>query len=189
MDVDRFERLSSRQLDCLRLLLVEGSSKAVAEELRISPGTVDQHLKAARRVLGVSDSWTAAQMVLRHEDAIQKLDTYSPAVVSFPDVGPSVSGTNDRSREGSESEPADVTGDGHGFSRTLWPLLFPSLGRQSNDLNAQDRLLLMAIQAAIAAGSAAVLFVLVYAMSQFLIHAAEKTADNPLHRPMVIRAL
>jgi DNA-binding CsgD family transcriptional regulator len=47
-DVDtRVVQLSGRQIDFLRLLLMAGSSKGVAEKLRIAPGTVDQHLKAA----------------------------------------------------------------------------------------------------------------------------------------------
>jgi DNA-binding CsgD family transcriptional regulator len=174
MDDDRFARLTPRQLDCLRLLPVKGSSKGVAEALRISPGTVDQHLKSARRMLGVNDSWMASQMVLRHLRAHpQKLDNQPEAVADPPEPSTVSTGTDDRS-EGQ----GDSGGSGNsGWKKppptrripSLSAVLFPPVGRPPNDLSTRSRLSLIAVQALLAISAVSMLFALVYTMSRLLI--------------------
>jgi hypothetical protein len=172
MDDDRFTRLTPRQLDCLRLLPVKGSSKGVAEALRISPGTVDQHLKSARRMLGVNDSWMASEMVLSHLRAHpQKLDNQPEAVADPPEPSTVSTGTDDRS-EG-QGENGGLGDSGWNKPPQVRPslsaVLFPPLGRPPNDLSTRSRLSLIAVQAFLAISAVSMLFALVYAMSRLLI--------------------
>lgn len=63
MSVNGLEKLTARQKEILRLLLVGFDSKSIARELEISVHTVTEHLREARRHLGVSNSREAARML------------------------------------------------------------------------------------------------------------------------------
>ena len=63
----RFDQLSERQAECLRLLGRGLSAKNIAGQLDLSYETVNAHLKAARRVLGVGRSLDAARLLLDSE--------------------------------------------------------------------------------------------------------------------------
>jgi DNA-binding CsgD family transcriptional regulator len=67
MDADRMERLTDKQRECLRLVYAHFSSKEIAPRLGVEPGTVDQYIKAAMRILGVADRRVAARMLAEHE--------------------------------------------------------------------------------------------------------------------------
>ena len=67
MDLDRIARLTEQQRVCLRLVYAHMTSKEIAPLLGIEPGSVDQHIKAAMRVLGVGDRRAAARMLAEHE--------------------------------------------------------------------------------------------------------------------------
>jgi len=67
MDSDRLARLTEKQRECLRLVYAHLSSKEIAPRLGIEPGTVDQYIKAAMRILGVADRRAAARMLAEHE--------------------------------------------------------------------------------------------------------------------------
>ena len=67
MDAMRISRLTERQRSCLRLVHAHMSSKEIASQLGIGPGTVDQHIKAAKLLLGVTDRREAAQLLVNHE--------------------------------------------------------------------------------------------------------------------------
>lgn len=64
---ERFERLTGRQRDCLRLYDQRMSAKDIADALSISPGVVNEHLAGARRILGVSRSAEAARLLRMNE--------------------------------------------------------------------------------------------------------------------------
>lgn len=68
MDFERVARLTDQQRVCLRLVYAHMTSKEIARLLGIEPGSVDQHIKAAMRVLGVGDRRTAARMLAEHEE-------------------------------------------------------------------------------------------------------------------------
>jgi DNA-binding CsgD family transcriptional regulator len=85
MDSKRIARLTEQQRACLRFVYAHLTSKEIAPLLGIEPGSVDQHIKAAMRTLGVSDRRTAARIFAEHEarhDAqplvYQPLDIASP---------------------------------------------------------------------------------------------------------------
>lgn len=67
MSVDGLEKLTARQKEILRLLLGGFDTKSVARELDISVHTVTEHLRVARRHLGVSNSREAARLLGRAE--------------------------------------------------------------------------------------------------------------------------
>ena len=85
MDPNRIARLTEQQRACLRYVYAHMTSKEIAPRLGIEPGSVDQHIKAAMRVLGVGDRRTAARILAEHEAAAggqplvyQPLDIVSP---------------------------------------------------------------------------------------------------------------
>jgi DNA-binding CsgD family transcriptional regulator len=67
MSPERLGRLTEQQRICLRHVYAHKTSKEIAPLLRIEPGSVDQHIKAAMRVLGVADRRTAARLLAEHE--------------------------------------------------------------------------------------------------------------------------
>ena len=82
MNAERLARLSEAQLLCLRMVFMHMSSKDIARELKISPHTVDQRLKAAIQILGVDSRVEAARLLARAEGG----DTYQPLVYQPPDI-------------------------------------------------------------------------------------------------------
>lgn len=69
MDEHRLNRLTEKQRECLRLVYAHLSSKEIAKQLGVEPGTVDQYIKAAMRTLGVGERRAAARMLAEHESA------------------------------------------------------------------------------------------------------------------------
>lgn len=67
MDRDRLDRLTEQQRACLRMVYRHMTSKEIAPRLGIEPGSVDQHIKAAMRTLGVGERRAAARMLAEHE--------------------------------------------------------------------------------------------------------------------------
>jgi len=67
MDLDRIARLTEQQRVCLRYVYAHMTSKEIAPHLGIEPGSVDQHIKAAMRVLGAPDRRAAARMLAAYE--------------------------------------------------------------------------------------------------------------------------
>lgn len=87
MDANRVARLTEQQRACLRFVASGMTSKEIAPLLGIEPGSVDQHLKAAMRILGVGDRRNAARLLARHErNAPQKLVYQPQPVVPPPDL-------------------------------------------------------------------------------------------------------
>jgi DNA-binding CsgD family transcriptional regulator len=87
MERNRLDRLTEQQRICLRHVYAHLTSKEIAPLLGIEPGSVDQHIKAAMRVLGVSDRRTAARLLVEHEGAEppQSL-VYQPLDIATPSV-------------------------------------------------------------------------------------------------------
>lgn len=67
MNRDRLARLTEQQRVCLRLVFAHLTSKEIAPQLGIEPGSVDQHIKTAMRILGVADRRSAARMLAEYE--------------------------------------------------------------------------------------------------------------------------
>lgn len=84
MEREPLARLTEQQRTCLRLVYAHLTSKQIAPMLGIEPGSVDQHIKAAMRILGVADRRTAARMLAEHEARTG----FQPLVYQPPDVEP-----------------------------------------------------------------------------------------------------
>ena len=85
MDPYRIARLTEQQRACLRLVFAHLTSKEIAPLMGIEPGSVDQHIKAAMKTLGVGDRRTAARILAEHEATsdIQPL-VYQPLDIAPP---------------------------------------------------------------------------------------------------------
>jgi len=70
MDQKRLARLTEQQRICLRHVYAHRTSKEIAPLLGIEPNSVDQHIKAAMRILDVGDRRTAACMLAEHEQGL-----------------------------------------------------------------------------------------------------------------------
>ncbi|HEX8574443.1 MAG TPA: helix-turn-helix transcriptional regulator [Allosphingosinicella sp.] len=84
MDRKRIARLTEQQRTCLRFVYAHMTSKEIAPLMGIEPGSVDQHIKAAMRVLGVGDRRSAARMLAEAEAA----EGIQPLVYQPPDIVP-----------------------------------------------------------------------------------------------------
>jgi len=82
----RVARLTSGQLDCLRLVDRHLSSKEIAAELRISPHTVDQRIRQALGILGVERRTQAARIVA--ERAGPNAEPYQRLIHQSPYIEP-----------------------------------------------------------------------------------------------------
>jgi DNA-binding CsgD family transcriptional regulator len=67
MGLDRLIRLTEQQRICLRHVYAHKTSKEIAPLMGIEPGSVDQHIKAAMKTLGVPDRRSAARLLAQHE--------------------------------------------------------------------------------------------------------------------------
>ena len=85
MVIDRFDRVTEAQRECLRLVLTRRNSKEIAQELGISSHTVDKRLERAIATLGLTSRFDAARMLGDYERAS---GTYEPFVYQSPDIVP-----------------------------------------------------------------------------------------------------
>ena len=155
----RVGRLTAGQLDCLRLVDQHLSSKEIATELSISPHTVDQRIRQAIHILGVSRRQQAARMVSRYAEPYQRLIHQSPHI----DAG--ISSGHPNAAVSQQIRHADRAGEvgGSGFlteqrPETFWPSLQPPFATRShprNEMSVGQRLFwiaMIAIGAAFSAG-------------------------------------
>jgi DNA-binding CsgD family transcriptional regulator len=93
MTPNRLDRLTEQQRICLRHVYAHKTSKEIAPLLGIEPGSVDQHIKAAMKTLGVTERRTAARLLAEHEDfstepAPAPPTPIQPLVYQSPDIAP-----------------------------------------------------------------------------------------------------
>jgi DNA-binding CsgD family transcriptional regulator len=83
MDRNRIARLTEQQRTCLRYVYAHLTSKEIAPLMGIEPGSVDQHIKAAMKTLGVGDRRAAARIVAEQDGqaGIQPL-VYQPSDIA-----------------------------------------------------------------------------------------------------------
>ncbi len=149
MDADRLAKLTEQQRACLRLVFANMTSKEIAPYLGIEPGSVDQHVKAAMRVLGVGDRRAAARLLAEYEGRLsfQSLVYQSPDIASAADpatLAPSSEGGRRRHSGLSGRAMQEEQADFEPFaspSRPRWlrpPL--PIRGGKPSDLRPLQRL-------------------------------------------------
>jgi DNA-binding CsgD family transcriptional regulator len=94
MDSKRIARLTEQQRACLRYVYAHLTSKEIAPLMGIEPGSVDQHIKAAMKTLGVGDRRTAARLFAEHDTQplVYQPSDIAPPSDSFNLVAPIESG-------------------------------------------------------------------------------------------------
>ena len=133
---ERVARLTSGQLDCLRLVDQHMSSKEIAAELGISPHTVDQRIRQSLQILGVERRSQAARMVAQYSDPYQRLIHQSPYIeAGQPRDHPEAAVSNQIRHAGRAGEAR-----GPGFiteqrPASFWPSLHPPFATRSNPRN------------------------------------------------------
>lgn len=105
------DRLTRREVQCLRLAGRDLGNKQIAQALRISPSTVENHLTSAYAKLGTSDRRAAAEIVARTYPEITQL-------APTPIAGGSRPAANDRAL----GDVVASAGSSVGFR---WPLPAP----------------------------------------------------------------
>ena len=147
MDEERFNRLTERQRECLRLIYTHHSIKEIARLLGLSEDGIKWHLREARETLGVGRSTEAARMVFG--DALP--ETYPRRVVPSEVVSSPLPeaivvprpeerggrGPDDALREAQAIYRVESSTDD---DRPMLRLPIPTAGRQRNDLTPIEKL-------------------------------------------------
>lgn len=159
MYADQLATLSHMQRQCLRALWRHRRVKGAARELRLSPHTVNNHLAAARRVLGVGDSLSAARLLAQAEDRL------TSDIVTSDDFGMSDTVPVPELRERTGDQPVRIS-DAHFNTSWSGPELIGDTGQPEridrNGLGWQQRLVGIGRRAMTLTTFVATLLLLVY---------------------------
>lgn len=155
----RVEKLSKGQLDCLLLVDRHLSSKEISAELGISRHTVDQRIRQALQILGVSRRSEAARLVASKHGQYQRLIHQSPHIEGGEGDGHPNEAVGFQIRHADRAGKAGVleldTEQRTGASGPSLPLPFATRRQPRNEMSVGFRLLwivLIAIGAAFSAG-------------------------------------
>jgi DNA-binding CsgD family transcriptional regulator len=146
--------LSPRRRQCLRLLNDGLRAKEIAQRLQIEEMTVRDHLKAARATLGISDSLTAARLLVDYERRHpQNVGITPQPVVTADSADATGAGPTPTPRPGQDTgtdqpapAPAPSPMGGAAAARPLRFLLFPPLDRPPNDLSAREKIRVIGLE-------------------------------------------
>jgi DNA-binding CsgD family transcriptional regulator len=153
--VGDLEQLTERQRDCLRLVLSGHNSKGIARLLGISPLTVDQHIKAAIRILRVSSRGEAARMLAAHESAHPQTSGSQASPIASAFISPIVDATEGQGgRQEERHKPAPF---------------FPPLGGDRHDLTISQTIFAILRVAVISTGAIGALVAAGYWVNQFFL--------------------
>jgi DNA-binding CsgD family transcriptional regulator len=132
----RVARLTSGQLDCLRLVDQHLSSKEIAAQLGISPHTVDQRIRQSLQILGVERRSQAARVVAQHSEPYQRLIHQSPYIEADQPTGHPEAAVSNQIRHAGRA--GEVGGPGFITEQrpaSFWPSLQPPFATRSNPRN------------------------------------------------------
>ena len=136
MDQKRLARLTEQQRICLRHVYAHRTSKEIAPLLGIEPNSVDQHIKAAMRILDVGDRRSAARLLAEHEGPSAQPPAYKPLDPAVPINPPPFIPNESGFRQGFTGETLRENQAAFGAMQMhRAPLLpFPMGGSKPNDL-------------------------------------------------------
>lgn len=132
---NRIARLTPGQLDCLRLVAENFSSKEIAGELGISPHTVDQRIRQSLHILDVQRRSQAARLVAQHKGPYQRLIHQSPHIAAPATTGHPQASVSQQIRH---ADRAGGVGDASFITEqrpAFWPSLQPPFATRSNPRN------------------------------------------------------
>lgn len=155
--------LSPRRRQCLRLLNDGLRAKEIAQRLQIEEMTVRDHLKAARATLGISDSLTAARLLVDYERRHpQNVGMTPQAVVTTERMDATDGGPRHQPRPEQDAgnglfslEHAASPSGGGTATQPLRTLLFPPLDRPPNDLSVREKIRIIGLELLIVVAGAA----------------------------------
>ncbi|MES2058132.1 MAG: helix-turn-helix transcriptional regulator [Pseudomonadota bacterium] len=135
MPESRFDRLTLRQKDCLRLVAQGYTSKEIGRELGISYSTVDNHLLAATQALGAGSRAEAARLFMRNAPVTMAAETDDSSGQQLP-----------RQPQTLAVPPfvVDPLPQQHRGWQGIMSRLVPPIGGRDNDLTSSQRLLAVA---------------------------------------------
>ncbi len=180
MDDDRFDKLTERQRECLRLVHHGQEVKEIARALGIGPSAVIERLRAARKTLGVESSRLAARMLaheegsatyIRHVDMPSWLADEAPAAALLAPSRTEGEGEAhwDRVMEAAATfEPLPIFLPTRSFP---WPLR--TREQASNDLTSTERLVMSVSLTVVFTIAASLSVIAVILLMQFLIELAK----------------
>ena len=152
-------RLTSGQLDCLKLVDQHLSSKEIAVELGISPHTVDQRIRIALQTLGVERRSQAARLVAGELGPYQRLIHQPPHIPGEEETAQSDGAVGFQIRHADRAGKAGDLGfnteQKPGSNWSSLPLPFATRSHPRNEMSVGLRLLwifLIAIGALFSAG-------------------------------------
>jgi DNA-binding CsgD family transcriptional regulator len=170
----RIARLTAGQLDCLRLVHQHLSSKEIANELDISPHTVDQRVRLALHTLGVERRTQAARLVAQHSGPYQRL------IHQSPHIEPDARSGHPDTAVGHQIRHADRAGEAGGLGfiteqrltsfRPSLQLPFATRSNPRNEMSVGQRLFWIAAIAIGAAFSAGMYLAGLESLSRLLKH-------------------
>jgi len=88
MEPDRFDKLTPRQRDCLRLLAAPMRPKEIATSLNLSVRTVEGYIAEAVQRLGAQSALHAARLLAEHEQSVTDNILGDVSRVETPAIGP-----------------------------------------------------------------------------------------------------
>lgn len=155
MGYEAINKLTTRQRDCLRLVLHHKQSKEIGRELGISPMTVDNHFRSAIQTLGVSSRVEAALLLdsYEREGTSHQLTSQPQPVASELETAimtrPAAVGDGQREMMSAlrEDQVPYRTYRDTGFDTRFvdFPLPVPTRGKPRNDLTIAQRLFWIAV--------------------------------------------
>lgn len=176
---DRFDKLTERQRECLRLVQAGHEVKEIARELGIGPSAVVERLRAARKTLGVDSSRIAARM-LAHEEGNATYIRHVDMPSWLADEAQTAALLGPSRTEGSGDAHRDRVMETAATFETLpiflparrfpWPLR--TREQASNDLTPNERLAISVSLTVIFTVAASVSIIAVILLMQFLIELA-----------------
>ncbi len=133
---ERVERLTSGQLDCLRLVDQHLNSKEIAAKLGISPHTVDQRIRQSIHILGVERRAQAARIVARDRGEYQRLIHQPPHIEADQVEGHPEASVSNRIRHAGRAGEAGSAGFlTEQRPASFWPSLQLPFATRSNPRN------------------------------------------------------
>ena len=155
----RMTRLSDGQREALRLVDRHMNSKEIAAELGISPHTVDQRLRGAIRIMGVTRRQEAARLLSQVEGPYQRLIHQPPDIDAAADSAEPAGAIGNEirhaDRAGGAGPAGFITEQGAVRPRSLLILPFATRNHPRNEMSVGQRLLwivLIAMGASLSAG-------------------------------------
>lgn len=123
---DLLTQLSEAQINCLRLVAANRSSKEIALETGLSHQTVDQYISRAAAVLGAANRREAARILAELEREAFRKPEFKPEPVVLPENSPTMAS--------STGQPADGQG-APDRSRNRLRTWLPEIGGTRHDLD------------------------------------------------------